>query len=419
MHSVNIAWLGIDRSGEDRRNFICPGIRLLLKIMKEHCHKIMALTIQTLPASAQLYSTEDIQAGTFTLPELRELRLPIHNEPEDEFPPTLLEDVMAVAPKLDCLEATLDGKRFEKFPTGKCEILKRFVVEMFKTKYENTYHSFALTQPKLFNLRISQTSRVDNTTNFKKWMETLKLIFQSSSSYLEGLLIDSCTLSLLIKYQLCMRPLEELETLEIATGIVPTRVSPTRKIISKLNFSKMFPKVKKVTVFARYPEPVLPPEIISLDINGELIELDDASLSTHCIKQLVITGTQRSRRFRRHPILQDPEFLMTACSYWSQLFPHITSLTARVPLRIMWSSWPNLEKLRLNMCLIETVNNDRNFDSIFCGIHPKEVKLLRRESGDFLRRVHLVTWPSVAHLRSKLDSQKYSFGLTLLLWHWN
>ena len=408
MNSLHIGWMTIrDRSEEDRRRFLCPAIQLLLKITKEHCHKLMGLTIDALPPFVQLYSREDVQTGAFSLPELRALL--ICNWDDDEYPPNLLEDLVTVAPKLEYLQAKLTGQQLEQLPEDKYKVLQRLTLEMFKVKLENTYYNLALAQPKLVNLRVSHGSTVGRI-NFHKWMETLKLIFRSSSSDLEKLHIDSYTLSLIIKHQLCVQPLQELEKLEIATGIsLSRRATPSRDIIAKLNFPSLFPKVKQVTVYATYPDQVLPAQIVPFDIEEELIDADEASLSTEYIKELVITRTRTSRRFRHYPALKDKKFLKVAYHYWARLFPHITSLTVsaqrrdKIPFMTIWMKWQKLEELRLNLSLIQTEDDVRNFDKAFCGIHPAELKLLRKESKEFLRKVNLVTLPSITNLQRMLE----------------
>ena len=407
MSSVQIGWYKVDGNSreEERRSFLCPAIQLLLKIMKEHCHKIMSLAIDALPMSAQLFTSEDLQSGAVLLSNLRRL---VISDLSNNFLPNLLEDLIAISPKLDFVDVPLNDNQIEKLPTSIYSSLKQLTVRMFKAKFEDFYYNFALVQPRLVNLKVLAPDKVGRI-NFQKWIEALKLIFQSSSPSLCQLLIDSYTLSLLMKYQVCIRPLENLNYLEIATGIDPGRwVSPTREIISKLNFSSLFPKVTKVTVFATYPDSVLPPEIVDpFEMEEEIFQADDADVSTEHIKGLVIKETSANGRFIRNPILQDRTFLGTAYQYWAQLFPHISSLTVsstnrcKVPYNIVWMNWQKLEELNLNLFLIETEDDRQNYDAAFCGLHPEEVRLLRSESVEFLEKVNLVTMPSILHLRSK------------------
>ena len=232
--------------------------------------------------------------------------------------------------------------------------------------------------------------------------EILRLILLSSSSHLKTLSIDSFTLAIIVNRQLCVHPLEKLETLLLETSIAAE--SEPRKILSKFAFRSLFPIVNHVFVSVTLPDPILPSDIIPFRNQGAFVDRDDSQLSRDFGGKLMISEPIPPPPFRSM-MQSDSRYLRAAFGYWTELFPHIRSLTVdlknayEIPYKMMWIKWQKLEQLSLKLCL-RTGPDARKYDAEFCGLHPEEIQLLEKESDDFLRKVNLVTFPSIRLLQS-------------------
>ena len=400
---------------------ICPAIKLVIFILlqKPSTSNLEYLYLKNLKEIMPLYNREDISKGVISLPRLKILK----TDMESKLPPGIIEDLVSVSPNLKELQIDLlSAKHLDWLPQQKYHIVRGLEFNIFQRNNEERCYAFALGKPKLQNLCISPPEDfVDeeqlDELNIRKWLETLRLLFENSSPILEFLDVDALTLTILMRLP-GIPPAEKLKTLCVLWDF-GSAYSPVRARLKNLPFSQVFPNVSHVRVQIVGPSsPPLRPlgmqRYVSSLRDGEE-DLGDSTLPKPRKLEVSVLRPEKPAEYFESMIEDVAEVFsniscLTVDCYddWDSddEFEDPQDVLEPLPYHKLWTNWADLEELEIREELYP--NSSVNHDAEFCGIHPQEVRELQKKDENFLRAVHIVPiQPSITNLSRKLYNRSH------------